>query len=99
MESTLAHAKEELDTIPAFALCAGPSMYLLAFVGLRLRVARTLGRGRVAAAVACIALFPVAVAVPALVALTLITTVWIALHAYEIIWWRDARAQARALHA
>jgi hypothetical protein len=35
--------------------------------------------------------------VPALVALTLVTTVWVVLHAYEIIWWREARAEARAL--
>jgi hypothetical protein len=24
-------------------------------------------------------------------------TIWVALHAYEIIWWREARAQTRAL--
>ena len=87
---------EELDTIPAFALCAGPALYLLAFVPLRLRVARRLGRGRIIAAAACMALFPVALAVPALVALTLIATVWVAFHVYELIWWRDARAEARA---
>jgi hypothetical protein len=39
----------------------------------------------------------VAVVVPALVALTLLTVVWVALHAYEFIWWREARAQTRAL--
>jgi hypothetical protein len=39
----------------------------------------------------------VAVVVPALVALTLVAIVWIGLHAYEVIWWRDARAQTRAL--
>jgi hypothetical protein len=37
--------------------------------------------------------------VPALVALTLVATVWVALHAYEIIWWREARANARATRA
>jgi hypothetical protein len=39
----------------------------------------------------------IATVVPALVALTLVATVWVALHAYEIIWWREARAQTRAL--
>ena len=34
-----------------------------------------------------------------LVALTLVAAVWIGLHAYEIIWWREARAQTRALRA
>jgi low temperature requirement protein LtrA len=99
MKVTLAHVGRDLGTIPAFALCAGPALYLLAFVALRLRVARSLGRGRMVAAVACMAVFPIALAVPALVALTLIATVWITLHAYEIIWWRDARAEARALRA
>jgi len=34
--------------------------------------------------------------VPALAALALVTAVWVALHAYEIIWWREARARTRA---
>jgi low temperature requirement protein LtrA len=99
MKVTLAHVERELDTIPAFALCAGPALYLLAFVVVRLRISRTLGRGRIIAAVACMAVYPVALSVSALVALTLIATVWIALHAYEIIWWREARAEARVLRA
>jgi hypothetical protein len=66
-------------------------------VALRLRLSRTVGRGRFAAAVVFVLLLPVALAVPALVALTLAAAVWIALHAYEIIWWREARAQTRAL--
>jgi low temperature requirement protein LtrA len=97
MKVTLAHVGRELDTIPAFALCAGPAVYLLAFVALRVRISRTVGRGRIVAAVACLAAFPVALAVPALAALALIAIVWIAFHAYELIWWRDARAEARAL--
>jgi hypothetical protein len=74
-----------------------PALYLFAYVALRLRVSRTFGRGRLVAAVACALLFPVAVVVPALVALTLVAAVWVALHAYEIIWWHEARARARAL--
>jgi low temperature requirement protein LtrA len=97
MKVTLGHVGRELDTIPAFALCIGPAVYLLAFVALRLRVSRTLGRGRIVAAVACAAVFPVALAVPALVAVTLIAAVWVALHTYEILGYRDARAEARAL--
>ena len=97
MEVTVAHVGRELGTIPAFALCAGPALYLLAFVLLRLRIARRLGRGRIVAAAACMALFPVALAVPALVALMLIATVWVAFHTYELIWWHDARAETRAL--
>jgi hypothetical protein len=60
-------------------------------------VSRTLGGGRLVAAIACALLWPVAVVVPALVALTLVAIIWVGLHAYEIIWWREARAQTRAL--
>jgi hypothetical protein len=37
--------------------------------------------------------------VPAMVALACLAAVWGALHAYELIWWRDARAETRALGA
>jgi hypothetical protein len=40
---------------------------------------------------------PIALVVPALVALTLVAAVWVAFHAYEFIWWREARARTRAL--
>ena len=97
MKETLAHVGDELDTIPALGLCGGSALYLFAYVGLRLRLSRTVGRGRFAAALVFVLLLPVALAVPALVALALTAAVWIALHAYEIIWWREARAQTRAL--
>ena len=97
METTLAHVDNELGTIPALGLCGGPALYLVSYVALRLRVSRTLGGGRLTAAIACALLRPIALVVPALVALTLVAAVWVALHAYEIIWWREARAQTRAL--
>jgi low temperature requirement protein LtrA len=97
LKKTLAHVGDELDTIPALGLCVGPALYLFAYVALRFRVSRTFGRGRLVAAIACALLFPIAVVVPALVALALVAVVWVGLHAYEIIWWREARTQARAL--
>jgi low temperature requirement protein LtrA len=97
MKTTLADVDGELATIPALGLCGGTALYLFAFVALRVRLSRTLRGGRLLAAVVLALLWPVAVAVPALVALMLVATVWIGLHAYEIIWWREARAQTRAL--
>jgi low temperature requirement protein LtrA len=97
MKKTLAHVGDALDTVPALALCGGPALYLSAYVALRFRIARTLGGGRLAAAVTCALLWPVALLLPALVALALVAVVWVALHVYEIVWWRDARAQTRAL--
>jgi low temperature requirement protein LtrA len=99
LKDTLAHVGDELGTIPALGLAGGPALYLLAYVALRYRVARTLGGGRLIAAVACALLVPIALVAPALAALALVAAVWVALHVYEIVWWRDARAQTRALRA
>ncbi len=97
MKTTLADVDGELAAIPALGLCGGPALYLFAYAALRVRVSRTLAGGRLIAAIACASLWPVAVVVPALVALTLVAIVWVGLHAYEFIWWREARAQTRAL--
>jgi low temperature requirement protein LtrA len=99
MKKTLAHHAEEIGTVEAFALCGGCAVYLGAYVGLRWYLSRRLGRGRLVATVALAALFPVALVVPALAALALVAAVWVALHAYELIWWREARAQTRGLRA
>jgi low temperature requirement protein LtrA len=97
MKTTLAHVGDELDTIPAVGLCGGSALYLFAYVALRFRASRTFGGGRLTAAVASTLLFPLAVVVPALIMLALVAAVWVALHAYEFIWWREARARTRAL--
>jgi low temperature requirement protein LtrA len=96
LKTTLAHVGRELSTVPALCLCGGPALYLFAYVALRVRVSQSLRGGRFVAAIACAALLPVALAAPALVALSLLAAVWLALHAYELIWWREARAQTRA---
>jgi low temperature requirement protein LtrA len=96
MRVALEHIHAELRSIPAVALCCGCALYLLSFVAIRWRAARTLGRGRPVAAIALALLTPVALSVSALVALSLITIVWFALHAYELIWWREDRARRRS---
>jgi low temperature requirement protein LtrA len=99
MRTALAHVHSELRLIPALALCCGAALYLLSFVALRWRVSRRLGRGRVTAAVALALITPVALSVSALVTLVLVTAVWFALHAYELIWWREQRARRRSERA
>ena len=96
MRATLVHVGSDLDTVRAFGLTCGPALYLWAFVGLRFRVSRSLGRGRLIAAVVCAALLPAARVVPGLAAVALVAVVFVALHAYELIWWREARAELRA---
>jgi low temperature requirement protein LtrA len=95
VRTTIGHVGAELRLIPALALCCGPALYLLGFVALRWRATRTLGRGRPSAALGFALLTVAATHVPALVALALVTVVWVALHAYELIGWREERARRR----
>ncbi len=99
MRTALAHVHSDLRVIPAVALCCGSALYLLGFVALRWRVSRRLGRGRVIAAAALALITPIALSVSALVTLVLVTVVWFALHAYELIWWREERARRRSERA
>ena len=95
MRTALAHVHSKLGLIPAVALCCGGALYLLSFVALRWRVSRRVGRGRLIAALALAMITPVALSASALVTLALVTAVWFALHAYELIWWREQRARRR----
>jgi hypothetical protein len=45
--------------------------------------------------VVCASLLPAARVVPGLAAVALVAVVFVALHAYELIWWREARAELR----
>jgi low temperature requirement protein LtrA len=95
MKETLTDVGDVLDTVPALCLAGGSALYLFAYVAVRWRVTRTARGGRFIAAVASALLIPVTMIVPAIGALAAVTTVWIALHAYELIWWREARAEVR----
>jgi low temperature requirement protein LtrA len=96
MRTALPHVHADLGMIPAVALCCGSALYLAAFVALRWRVDRRLGRGRPIAAIAFASVTPIAVHVSALATLALIAGLWLGLHAYELIRWRDERARRRA---
>jgi low temperature requirement protein LtrA len=98
MKNIVGHVGEELDSVVAFALCGGSALYLLTYSAIRTRIERRLkvSRGRFAAAIVLLLLLPLATAVPALAALALVTAVWLALHTYELVWWREARAESRS---
>jgi low temperature requirement protein LtrA len=99
MKDIIGHVGDQLDSVTAFALCGGSALYLLTFSAIRSRVERRvrLSRGRFVAALLLALLLPVATVVPALAALGLVTAVWLALHTYELVWWREARAESRSL--
>ncbi len=85
----------------AFALCGGSALYLLAYSAIRMRIERraTVIRGRFAAALVLLLLVPLATVVPVLAALALVTAVWLALDAYGLSRWREARAHSRSMLA
>jgi low temperature requirement protein LtrA len=101
MKTVVGHVGEELGWAAAFALCGGSALYLLTFSAVRTRVERRLAfsRGRFVAALVFLLVLPLATAVPALAALALVTVVWVALHAYELVWWREARTETRSMLA
>jgi low temperature requirement protein LtrA len=101
MKTVVRHVGDELDYVAAFALCGGSALYLLTYSAIRIRIERRLNvsRGRFLAALALLVLLPLATMVPALAALALVTAVWLALHAYELVWWREARARSRSMLA
>jgi low temperature requirement protein LtrA len=101
MKIVMAHVGDELKWAAAFALCGGSALYLLTYSAIRIRIERRwhVSRGRLVAALLLLAVLPVATMVPALAALALVTVVWLALHTYELLWWREARAESRSVLA
>jgi low temperature requirement protein LtrA len=101
MKTIVGHVGEELGSVAAFALCGGSALYLLTYSAIRMRVERrwTVSRGRFVAALVLLLVLPLATVVPALAALAIVTAVRLALHAYELVWWREARAESRSLLA
>ncbi|MDQ3102410.1 MAG: low temperature requirement protein A [Actinomycetota bacterium] len=95
LKKTLGDVGEPLKLVPAFALVGGLSLYLLAHVLFRLRNIRTLNTRRLLVAVIYLALLPVAVELPALATVAIVTAIFVALIAYETIAFADARDRIR----
>jgi low temperature requirement protein LtrA len=106
LKTTIEHVDESLAAVPAVALCGGLALYFLTHVGLRLRlvhfIRRTtterpgwIGPGRLATGIAMLALIPAALELPALVSLALVTAVCCALIAWDVIHYREDRAEVR----
>ena len=101
MKTIIGDIGDELDAVAAFALCGGSALYLLTYSAIRMRLDHrlTVSRGRFVAALVFLLVLPLATAVPALAALAIVTAVWLALNAYELVWWREARAESRSVLA
>ena len=101
MKTIVRDVGDELDSVAAFALCGGCALYLVTYSAVRILVERRLrlSRGRFVAAVAFLLALPLATRISALAALAIVTAIWLALHAYELVWWRQARAESRSMLA
>ena len=106
LKTTIEHVDEPLDTVPAVALCGGLALYFLTHVALRVRlvhfIRRTtterpgwIGPGRLATSIAMLALIPAALELPALASLALVAAVCCALIAWDVIHYREDRAEVR----
>jgi len=95
LKTTLGDVGAELATVPAVGLCGGAAVYLLGHIAFLFRTTGYLFRRRTIGAVVLLALIPLAVAVPALVALALVSAVCSSIAAYEALRYRDARIRLR----
>ena len=96
-ELVIAHPTDVLSVSEIAVVVAGPSVYLLGHTLLRLRMAGSLSWKRLAGALACLALAPLGLFVPALVFAALIVSVLVAVIGVEHI--ASARRHARGEHS
>jgi low temperature requirement protein LtrA len=95
LKTTLGDVGASLDTIPAVALCGGVALYLIGHIAFLFRATAYVFRRRTVGAVVLLALIPAALAIPALAALALVSTVCSGVVAYEVLRHREARVQLR----
>ena len=96
IKQTLAHLGDPLGIIPAVALCGGVALYLLGHNAFRLREVGSVSVPRVAVAVLCCALIPVAVSFPSLLILATLAGLMCALVTFETMRSREFRRVLRA---
>lgn len=95
-KKTLAHVGDPLHIVPATALLGGTALYLGAHVAFRWRNVHRFSGQRALAAVACVALLPAALHLPALATLAVLAAVLVVLVAYERVRFAELRSRLRA---
>jgi low temperature requirement protein LtrA len=95
LKTTVDHAGDALDTVPAVALCGGAALYLLGHIAFLFRTTGYVFRRRTIGAAVLLALIPLAVAIPALAALALVSAVCALIVAYEAVRYREDRVRLR----
>jgi low temperature requirement protein LtrA len=95
LKTTLGHVDEALGTVPAVGLCGGAGLYLIGLVAFLFRTTGRIFRRRTVGAAVLLGLIPVAVAVPALAALGLVSAVCTLVVAWEVLRYREDRIRVR----
>src|SRR5215217_6456802 len=95
IKQTLAHVGEPLGMIPGIALCGGVALYLLGHNAFRLRDEGSVSVPRLVVTILCCVLILVAVSVPSLITLAILTLLLCALAAFETATSREFRRELR----
>jgi low temperature requirement protein LtrA len=106
LKKTIEQVGDPLATVPALALCGGLSFYFLTHVALRIRLVKSMcratterpgwiGPGRLVTGMGMLALLPAALELSALTAVALVTGLCSALIAYDVVHYREERAELR----
>ena len=95
LKKTIGHVGDPLEVVPAFALLGGVALYLLAHVAFRWRHVHSLNRQRSFVALLCVALLPLAIEIPALATVAIVSAILCALIAYEAVRFSEARDRVR----
>ena len=95
LKNTLGHVDDPLKDAPAFALVGGVAVYLLGLVAFRYRHVHTMNLHRFGLALLLFALYPVALELPAIAMLTILSVVLWALIVYETRGYGEDRAGVR----
>jgi low temperature requirement protein LtrA len=95
LKKTLGDIEEPLKLVPATAMLGGVAVYLLAHVAFRLRNIHTLSKQRLVCAILLAALIPVAVELPSLVTLGILTAILVSLIVYETLRFAELRDRIR----
>jgi hypothetical protein len=96
LRTALRDTEHHLETVAVIALTGGPILYLLAHVGLRLRLHGSLARGRLVTAGLLAASALLLGRIPAVAALAIVVAGCAALITYEVVRFREPRALVRS---
>ena len=95
LKTTLGDVGQALDTVPAVGLCGGVALYLGGQVASLFRMTGRVFRRRTIATAVSLVLIPVALVVPALAALALVSALCSLVVAYEVLRYRQDRIRVR----